>query len=262
LRSILSVSVLAIGSAAISAHACNMTFGEESEILAAGSEWNVMEARYNSNLGEWEVVGVTYDPAADAYSPQAGDIVMVDENDEIALIFISVSGDGGGDDGGGGDVPPPVIQGSRDSDFDSAKQESDRDPELELTCLSDPPTNDDNLDRILVTGQRFNFSSLRFVAVRRGSFSGGGGGGGGGSLFRRIPHNPQNSETSANCSSLAEIRVNYASQELAPHMTGLFPSVRVGDTVVITYRNNQRENFSVICASCTIRATPIAGTCQ
>lgn len=255
----LSLVFITLGVLAPSAQACFVPFGHDAGVRTSSSQWNVMDVQYNANLGTWEAAGVTHDPAADVYSPQAGDIVMLDENDEIALIFVSVPGDGGGGGGGGGELPPPNLQGSNDRELRFEDYEPSDQSVPGLACLSDPPPDDDVIPRIIVIGQRFNFDSLRFIVVRRGGWTGGGGGGGGGTPVRwRVPNNPYNSEVDASCSSEEAVRINYANQELAPH--GLRP--RVGQQVVITYRNGQRENFVVNCTLCSMRATPIAGTCR
>ena len=192
LKSLLVAFGLMLSLAVTHANACFLPQGQETGLHSVDSEWVVVEAQYNPDLGTWEVLDAWSDSEAGAYSPQTGDLVFEDESGNIEIIYIKSSVAGGGGGGGGGDGPPIVIQGTDGPPIGiqaKNKRSGTRMPvhedhsDLELTCLN-PIT--DTVDRILVIGQRtfLDFGWLGYIGIGRGSHSGGDGGGGGSGVLR------------------------------------------------------------------------------
>lgn len=143
-----------------------------------------MQAQFNSALGEWEAMGVTFSADAETYVPQLNDVVVYDENDEIALIFVPAPSSGGGTPPPGSGTPPGGIvngdSGSGQAWFSGSYAES---PLNFLSSCLTPPGDDDAVDRIKSVGRRINFGAmLGWVAIRRPAFDASGLGSGGGSL--------------------------------------------------------------------------------
>ena len=216
-----------------------------------------MEAQYNPQTGDWEVLATWFDPHANSYAPQSGDIVVLYENNEPEFVFQNATA-----------ASNTIIGQSytwsvgKTEEKDSVGIGADSGIgyfDLELECATVPGVGDSVTDRVLVIARAmplFSYGWLRFRVIR--SIFGQGCGGSSGGSVTSIPNNPNNTEDGASCGSIEVIRQNYAKQEIGPFLNVL----RINQIVEIRYLNGETERFRVACKHCHIPAVPVPDTCE
>ncbi len=255
-------------------HACTIINGNESGDLSSAGSWNVVRFQFNPQTGQHDPIAAWFDPAASSYTPQGGEIVVMDENNNYELIIIDASGDdsGGGGGGGGGNPPPGAIHATDNLAVDGGSI-ADQQNWGSIACGGSGGVGDDIVDRVrsVFSGVIPSLPGWLFFDVVFNSGGGGGGSDGGGgsggssaSAGMSIPPSPANQDR-ASCNDNVADRNISARADVAAFCAGNRRSC-VGNTwprattVSVRYTNGASESWHVGLYTSAVLTQPVPGS--